>query len=743
MYYTVDGAVVPLSKPVNWYPKPANGSEPGRGTINNDSFNSQAGETMFGSLGDDTYNLWQNSAAVIEKFAEGVDTIYGRYWGGVILPDNVENLLLISGGANFGFGNNLGNLIVAGNAGAKLDGRAGNDVLVGGEGDDVFVVAKGNGSDAIINFTPGRDTILLQGQGYAEWSDLTARMHQTGADVTLHTSIEEDVIIRGIALADLDAADFGMLLPNKASPAQAGLLNGAQKSAYDNGWYVLNNAWGAKAFVEGDDYNINTIFDPKDLTAGTTFNWRFPVSDPGEPMKVLAYPEIIFGVSPHGDQSSNRTVVLPIQLEDLASFRVDYDVDYNGSNGFNVAFDIWFTSEPYGDASKITNEVMIWVHKGDFDPYGDVIGTYSKDGFTAKIYHQGTYTAVVADGDLLTANIDVADIIGVLSELGVISSSEYLASIELGAEVSGGAGSLTVKNLDLTVEERAPAGGILTHKVSGAGVETLYEPDLDVPAGAEPAVDWQAVYAADGTISGYLGVERQNEGTTLTTHYAVDHHITGSTLTRVKPDGAVLTIEYDAAGAEAGSKLVVARGNDVTRTYHYDKTGELTGSVVHDPHASDGSRNVSYDSSGKFVSCEVTSLSGSITMVTHYDADWKASSRMMSGSSSDDAIYGGKSINVMRGGAGNDTLVGNENADVLIGGLGTDHLRGAGGADRFVFEQMKEMGAKSDTADLIADFNASEGDLIDLTGIDANLLLAGHQSFAFVGTKPIAPRAGS
>ena len=44
------------------------------------------------------------------------------------------------------------------------------------------------------------------------------------------------------------------------------------------------------------------------------------------------------------------------------------------------------------------------------------------------------------------------------------------------------------------------------------------------------------------------------------------------------------------------------------------------------------------------------------------------------------------------------------------------------------------MGLTSTTRDTITDFKTSEGDKIDLQGLDANTALAGHQAFTFIGT---------
>ena len=70
---------------------------------------------------------------------------------------------------------------------------------------------------------------------------------------------------------------------------------------------------------------------------------------------------------------------------------------------------------------------------------------------------------------------------------------------------------------------------------------------------------------------------------------------------------------------------------------------------------------------------------------------------------------------------------------MLIGGLGADRLTGGTGADRFDFNSLAELGLTKTTWDTITDFKTSEGDKIDLRGVDANTALIGDQAFTFVG----------
>ncbi len=115
---------------------------------------------LVGGAGDDLYVIARFAEGVIRELpGGGVDTIEVQTsYGWFVLPDEVENLVLVSG--TDGTGNALAN-IITGNAGANtLDGAAGADRLVGGGGNDkywvdnlgdVVVELGGEGMDGVIS----------------------------------------------------------------------------------------------------------------------------------------------------------------------------------------------------------------------------------------------------------------------------------------------------------------------------------------------------------------------------------------------------------------------------------------------------------------------------------------------------------------------------------------------------------------------------------------------------------------
>ena len=73
--------------------------------------------------------------------------------------------------------------------------------------------------------------------------------------------------------------------------------------------------------------------------------------------------------------------------------------------------------------------------------------------------------------------------------------------------------------------------------------------------------------------------------------------------------------------------------------------------------------------------------------------------------------------------------------------LASTSCAGGAGRDTFDFNHIVESGYGRAAPDLIADF-AHGLDRIDLSGIDANVRVAGNQAFAFLGAKNFTAHAG-
>ena len=93
------------------------------------------------------------------------------------------------------------------------------------------------------------------------------------------------------------------------------------------------------------------------------------------------------------------------------------------------------------------------------------------------------------------------------------------------------------------------------------------------------------------------------------------------------------------------------------------------------------------------------------------------------GSGFADKLNGSSSSDELSGGQGNDSISGGRGSDVLTGGEGNDV---------FVYTFAYESGLTTQTRDVITDF--AEGDLIDLSAIDARSGNSTNDAFTFIGS---------
>lgn len=190
-------------------------------------------DVLIGGLGDDTYVVAQTGDVVTEEADRGIDTVRSAItW---TLGQNIENLLLTGTGAIRGTGNTLANVIIGNAANNQIDGLAGADTMVGGLGNDSYIV-----DDA------GDQVIELAGEGV----DLV----RTALDYRLTAEVE-NLTLTGAAAVN----GSGNMLDNAITGnAAANVLDGA------GGNDVLNGAAGADTLIGGtgdDAYIIDNAGD--------------------------------------------------------------------------------------------------------------------------------------------------------------------------------------------------------------------------------------------------------------------------------------------------------------------------------------------------------------------------------------------------------------------------------------------------------------------------------------------------
>jgi Ca2+-binding RTX toxin-like protein len=185
-----------------------------RGTNFADSlFGTSRSETFIGGLGDDTYVRADATDTLVELAGEGTDTIMTA--SNYTIPDDFENLSLQST-ANVGTGNRADNFITGTGVDNTLDGREGNDTLIGGSvrvdeggiahGDGSDILLGGAGDDRLILsfgfFEDGRnylgqdvfgDDVLIGGLGNDTYVLYNSEMGSAGASLIARALVVESV----------------------------------------------------------------------------------------------------------------------------------------------------------------------------------------------------------------------------------------------------------------------------------------------------------------------------------------------------------------------------------------------------------------------------------------------------------------------------------------------------------------------------------------------------------------------
>lgn len=116
-----------------------NGDDTIIGGRGNDDLDGGAGrDILLGEEGNDIYYVDDARDVVWEYAGEGFDGVFSSV--SYTLSENVETLTLTGSKALNGTGNALNNTLVGTNAANVLNGRAGADSMIGGLGNDTFVV---------------------------------------------------------------------------------------------------------------------------------------------------------------------------------------------------------------------------------------------------------------------------------------------------------------------------------------------------------------------------------------------------------------------------------------------------------------------------------------------------------------------------------------------------------------------------------------------------------------------------
>ncbi|MBL0841446.1 M10 family metallopeptidase [Pseudomonas mediterranea] len=684
-------------------------------------------DTLIGGTGNDTYVV-DNLKDVISEtstLASEIDTVRSSVsWA---LGANLENLTLTGTAAINGTGNALGNVLI-GNAGNNvLNGGAGRDTLIGGAGNDTYVLDQA-GELALLqeHADQGIDSLSLT---YAS-SSLSSVV-----DLNLSNLVDvENVILNGAGVFTVIGNSQDNSLVGNA------FVNILQGGAGDD---TLDGRAGADILIGGAGDDIYVI-----------------------------------------DNLGDKVTELTDEGHDLIRTAVSYTLSTNVEDGQLLGLSAINLSGNALDNSLVGNaaaNVLNGLGGADTMIGGAGNDTYVVDNIGDTVTEAGTSLTEI-DSVLssisytLGTNLEILTLTGTGGIDGTGNALNNRITGNAGANVLdggvgidtlvGGTGNDTyvVDNLkDVVSETSTLASEIDTVRSSvswalGANLENLTLTGTAAINGTGNALaNVLTGNAGNNVLDGGAGRDTLIGGAGNDT-YLIDN--LGDTVTELADEGRDLvrtSVSHTlSTNVEDGQLLGIAAINLVGNASNNTLLGNSAANVLSGLDGADildggagidtligGTGNDTYVVDNlKDVISETSTLDSEIDTVRS-SVSWTLGANLenltltgvaainATGNALDNVLIGNAASNTLIGGAGNDQLDGGAGNDLLIGGIGTDTLTGGVGGDRFVFSALNELGI-GDARDVILDFSRLQGDKLDLSKLDANILATGINKFSFI-----------
>ncbi|WP_290871135.1 hypothetical protein [Aquabacterium sp.] len=236
------------------------------------------------------------------------------------------------------------------------------------------------------------------------------------------------------------------------------------------GGLLFNNTWNSAAAGQA---TWEQCLIARTTAAGVNqYGWRWTWPSAGGAL--FAYPEIVVGAKPWEAGPGNDSR-FPIRIAQAQALRLRYTTETQAIGSRNLATSLWLIQTPEVASppveSDITAELMIWSDYTDdmvADPGTTTLrGTFTDaNGLQWDIWadtnwgdasggstHRWTYIAyIIQPGQRRqSADIDALAMLRHAASLGLISTSLYVADVELGNELVAGQGETWLTEFALTV----------------------------------------------------------------------------------------------------------------------------------------------------------------------------------------------------------------------------------------------------------------------------------------------------
>ena len=229
---------------------------------------------------------------------------------------------------------------------------------------------------------------------------------------------------------------------------------------YNTQYRLSNNVWNKNAATGS---YIQRVFT-ETLNGKTAVGWQWDWTNSSG--NVVAYPEIVIG-DKAWDVPSGITTSFPVKAGSV-DIVADFNTHITAEGRYNMAFSIWGFTNTADPKGSISHEIMIWAFTRGLVPAGSKKYTTTVDGVNFNVWvrenhgdqsggtsQTWTYIAFEPESDITNGPFHLDDFIDFLSSKGLISSANYLSSVELGNEVVSGKGTVEIENYAITVTPRS------------------------------------------------------------------------------------------------------------------------------------------------------------------------------------------------------------------------------------------------------------------------------------------------
>lgn len=590
-------------------------------------------DVMSAGNGSSIYHVDDIGDRVNETGTQGVDRVITTI--DYKLPENIE-ILELKGVASAGVGNAGANSIYGNDLANLINGKGGNDELIGGSGADTYLYEINGGTD-VIRETPnkqGEVDVLRLGEGI----------------------VSADVQIRGTEDGWFQVRRNGVTLVNIQSVADR--RSGVEEIHFQDGtiWKVDNVA------VFNRPPRVGGVVPGQEIVSGEGYSFRLPsgafINEESEALAISAryLPQWL----KFDSQTQTFSGIPPVDASPYNSIEITAVDSWNQSASFNLSITIFKRISGTSGQDTLVGtsapEIILGLEGND-----SINGGVGRDRMLGGA-GDDTYTVDSASDEVIEINGEGDDLVNAAVSYTLAANVERLTLTGSGANSAtgnalsnilignGAANTLTGLDGDDTLDGKAGADTL----VGGAGN------DIYIVDNTGDAVFELASGGIDTVRSSVVHVLSQNvENLTLTgasgiagSGNALDNVITGN--------GGANTLTGYAGndyidGGSGNDKMIGGVGDD---TYVIGSTGDVVTELLNE--GRDTARS-----------------SVTYTMVQNLEDLVLTGTGSISGT-------GNASNNVITGNSGNNVLTGLAGNDVLQGGGGTDTLNGGLGGDTYL-----------------------------------------------------------